>query len=113
MANRSCKNFKTLIVVVGILLFIQYWLGMVINLFVTIPKSDPLNFLNYSGGIEVLAHISNGVLIFIISCLIVYYSIRLTNSIFSKLSIVGIIFVLSAIISGLVFILGGMDNPFQ
>ncbi len=113
MDNRSCKNFKTLIVVVGILLFIQYWLGMVINLFVTIPKSDPLNFLNYSGGIEVLAHISNGVLIFIISCLIVYYSIRLTNSIFSKLSIVGIIFVLSAIISGLVFILGGMDNPFS
>ena len=49
----------------GVLLFIQYWLGMVINLFAMIPDNSPLNFLSYTGGFEVLAHIDNGFLILI------------------------------------------------
>ena len=81
------KILKKWIVIVGILLFIQYWLGMVINLFATIPKTNPLSFLAYSGGYEVLIHIANGLLILIVSSIIILYSIKLTNSIFSKLSI--------------------------
>ena len=41
------ETLKKLIIVVGILLFIQYWLGMVINLFASI-SNNPLNFLSYS-----------------------------------------------------------------
>ena len=61
--NYNYDTLKKLIIIVGVLLFIQYWLGMVINLFTTIPINSPLNFLGYSGGLEVLAHILNGFLI--------------------------------------------------
>ncbi len=109
-------NYKTLqkwIIVVGLLLFIQYWLGMVINLFTTIPNNSPLAFISYSGGFEVLAHIINGFLILIISLIIILYSIKLTKSYFSKLSLLGTLFVISGIIMGLIFILGGMNNSFS
>jgi hypothetical protein len=109
-------NYNTLkkwIIVLGILLFVQYWLGMVINLFAIIPNSAPLSFLSYSGGFEVFAHIINGFLILIVSLIIILYSIRLTNSYFSKLSLLGTIFVISGIIMGLIFILGGMNNSFS
>lgn len=109
-------NYKTLqkwIIVVGVLLFIQYWLGMVINLFAMIPNNSPLVFISYSGGFEVLAHIINGFLILIFSLIIILYSIKLTKSYFSKLSLLGTLFVISGIIMGLIFILGGMNNSFS
>jgi hypothetical protein len=40
----SYKALKIGIIVVGILLFVQYWLGMGINLFASISKTNPLNF---------------------------------------------------------------------
>ncbi len=107
------KSFKNLIIIVGVLLFIQYWLGMTINLFAMIPETAPLNFLSYSGGFEVISHMINGFLILIISLIIIYYSIKLTNSVFSKLSIVSTLFVVSAIITGFIFILEGMNNSFS
>ena len=109
-------NYNTLknwFILVGVLLFIQYWLGMVINLFSNIPDTNPLNFFSYSGGIEVFAHITNGILIVIVSLIIVLYCIKLTNSLFSKISIVGTLFIISAIISGFIFILRGMDDSFS
>ncbi len=109
----SYKTLKRWIIVVGVLLFIQYWLGMVINLFANISKTNPLNFLSYSGGFEVLTHILNGFLILIVSLIIVLYCLKLTNSIFNKLSILATLFVISAITTGLVFILGGMDDSFS
>jgi hypothetical protein len=108
-------NYNTLknsLIIVGVLLFIQYWLGMVINLFSKISDTNPLNFLSYSGGIEVLAHITNGILIVLVSLIIVLYCIKLSNSLFSKISFIGILFVISAIISGFIFILRGMDDSF-
>lgn len=111
--NYNYITLKKMIITIGVLLFIQYWLGMVINLFIDIPKIDPVNFLVYSGGLEVLAHILNGVLILFMSVLIAYYSVKLTNSIFSKLSTFGILFVVSAIAAGVLFILEGMDNSFS
>jgi hypothetical protein len=109
----SYKTLKKLIIVAGILLFVQYWLGMVINLFAMIPNSSPLTFLSYSGGFEVLAHIINGFLILIISLIIILYSTKLKNSYFNKLSILGTLFVISGIIMGLIFILGGMNDSFS
>ena len=104
---------KNLLGVLAILLFIQFWLGMVINLFASIPTLTPLNFFAYSGGREVLAHISNGVLILIVSLTLLPHSIRLSGSNFSRLSIIGSIFAVAAIILGFTFILGGMDNSFS
>ncbi len=107
------KTLKNLVILIGVLLFIQYWLGMVINLFAVIPRTTPLNFLNYSGGLEVLAHITNGFMILIISAVIIIYSIKLTNSIYSKLTIIATLFIISAIITGLIFIIEGMNNSFS
>lgn len=109
----SYKTLKKWIIFVGILLFIQYWLGMVINLFVTIPKTDQLSFLSYSGGYEVLIHIANGFLILIVSSIIILYCIKLTNSYFSRLSILATLFIISAISTGFLFILDGMNNSFS
>ena len=109
-------NYKTLkkwIIVAGVLLFIQYWLGMVINLFAMIPNNSQLAFISYSGGFEVLAHIINGFLILIVSLIIILYSIKLTKSYFSKLSLLGTLFIISGIIMGLIFILGGMNDSFS
>lgn len=109
----SFKTLKKWIIIVGVLLFVQYWLGMVINLFAMIPSNSSLAFLSYSGGFEVFAHIINGFLILIISIIIIYYSTKLTNSYFSKFSLLGTLFVISGIIMGLIFILGGMNNSFS
>lgn len=42
--NYNYNTVKKLIITVGVLLFIQYWLGMVVNLFGEIPKIDPAIF---------------------------------------------------------------------
>ena len=97
----------------GFTLIYSVLVGMVINLFTTIPNNSPLAFISYSGGFEVLAHIINGFLILIISLIIILYSIKLTKSYFSKLSLLGTLFVISGIIMGLIFILGGMNNSFS
>lgn len=107
------NTIKNLLGILGVLLFIQFWLGMVINLFANIPDSTPLSFFGYSGGLEVLAHISNGILILIVSVILLPYSIKLTGSNFSRLSIIGSIFIVAAIISGFTFILLGMNNSFS
>ena len=60
-------SHKKLITISIVLLFIQFWLGMSLNLFVDIPRDTFLNFFGYSGGIEVLAHIVNGFLILAVS----------------------------------------------
>ena len=111
--NYNYDTLKKLIIIVGVLLFIQYWLGMVINLFTTIPINSPLNFLGYSGGLEVLAHILNGFLILAVSFLIIIYSIKITRSFLSKLSLLASLFVVSGITMGLIFTLGGLNNSFS
>jgi len=107
------KTLKNLITIEGTLLFIQFWLGMSVNLFIQIPAGTPLNFFGYFGGVETLAHIANGFLILIIASILLVYSIKQTNSIFSRLSIIAIVFIVIAVVIGLVFILGGLDNLFS
>lgn len=106
------KTFKILITVAGILLFIQYGLGMVINLFAEIPAETPLDFLGYFGGVEVLVHIINGILILVVGLVILAYSIKI-NSLFSWLSLISVVFVAFAVIFGVIFITGGMNDSFS
>jgi len=107
------NTIKNLLGVLGVLLFAQFWLGMVINLFLSVPASAPLSFFGYSGGLEVLTHISNGILILIISIILLFYIIRFTGSNFTLLSVIGTVFIVAAIVSGFTFILQGMNDGFS
>jgi hypothetical protein len=53
--------FKIVLGVEVVLLFIQFWLGVSINLFVKLPLNTAQDFSSYYGGTEVLAHIINGI----------------------------------------------------
>ncbi len=106
----SSKIFRILLTVEIILLSIQYWLGMSINLFVLLPLTSAQNFAGYSGGNEVLAHIINGVLILAFAGLILSYGSRLKNSLISVLSIIALIFTIVAVSVGLTFALSLRDD---
>ena len=104
------KVFKILLATEIILLFIQYWLGMSINLFVLLPVSSAQNFAGYSGGNEVLSHIINGVLILAFAGLILSYGSRLKNRVISVLSIIALIFAVVAVSTGLTFAFSLRDD---
>jgi len=109
----SYSFFKNLLGVEGVLLFIQFWLGMSTNLFITVPLDGPLNFLGYSGGEEVLAHIVSGILILTIAILLLVYSFKLKNRIVLGFSAAAFVFVILAIFNGFTFILYGQDDGFS
>jgi hypothetical protein len=70
-------TYKNLLLVEAILLFAHFWLGMSTNLFIAIPLDMPLSFLSYSGGLEVLAHIVNGVLVLSVAVALLIYGLKL------------------------------------
>ena len=98
-------TYKKLITFVIALLFIQFWLGMSLNIFVDIPRDTFLNFFSYYGGIEVLAHIVNGFLILAVSLAILRQKV-------ARLSFLAILFVAAAIVAGFVYILNTYDIPY-
>ncbi|MGZ4847250.1 MAG: hypothetical protein ACXV7G_11195 [Halobacteriota archaeon] len=102
-------RLRVLITVIGVLFFLQYWLGMGVNLFATIPKDTPLAFFSYADGGEVLAHIVNGTLILIIALAIVAISITLGNRILPRLSLLALVFVAAAVAAGWQFTVRGQD----
>ena len=97
-------SHKKLITTSIVLLFIQFWLGISLNLFVDIPRDTFLNFFGYSGGIEVLAHIVNGFLILAISLATLRQKV-------ARLSFLATLFVAAAIVTGFVYILNTYDTP--
>ena len=58
---------RKLIAVAVILLFIEYLIGVEINLFVAIPQQTAFSFFGYTGGVEVLAHMTTGIMIVIVA----------------------------------------------
>jgi hypothetical protein len=104
------KLLKILLGLQVILLFVQFWLGMNLNLFVAVPLKSPQNFSSYSGGYELLAHIVNGVTIFVLSGLILSYGSRLKSWYLSALSVVGLVFAIIAPATGATFTLSVQDN---
>lgn len=89
------------------LLCVQYWLGIGINLFITVPGDAPLAFLSYTGGLEVLAHIADGSLIFIIGLAIIWISTRQGKRLLPKLSLLALVLVALAVVKGLFVTLRG------
>ena len=86
---------------------------MSVNLFIMVPSGSPLNSLHYSGGIEVLSHIVNGVLVLAFAGAILGYGFRLKNTLISRLSVLALIFVIVAVATGFTFALRGQDNSFS
>lgn len=96
---------KSMLAVGLILLFVQFWLGMNLNLFVSLPTRLPSNFFSYSGGDELLAHVVIGMTILVLAGLILSYGSRVRNIRFSALSTIGFIFALVAPATGATFAL--------
>ena len=107
------KVFKILLSVEVVLLFIQFWLGVSINFFVSMPLLSPFDFSSYSGGSEVLAHIVNGVVVIALAALIFTYGVRLKSIFVSALSIAALALVIVASERGMVFALVGHDGTYS
>ena len=104
------RLFKILLAAEIVLLFIQFWLGMSINLFVMIPMLSPFSFSSYAGGFEVFAHIAIGVSVLAIAGVILSYGFRLKSTYISALSVVALVFAFIAPATGYAFVLRGQDS---
>jgi len=104
------RVLKILLAAEIVLLFIQFWLGMTINLFVSLPMNTPFNFSAYSGGYEFLAHVITGLSVLLIAGVILSYGSRLKNNFVSGLAIAALVFAFIAPATGYAFALGGQDN---
>ncbi len=101
---------KILLAVQVILLFVQFWLGMNINLFVNVPVKSPQDFGSYSGGGELLAHIVTGAAVFVLSGLVLSYGSRLRSWLISGLSMAGFAFAIIAPATGVTFVFRMQDG---
>jgi hypothetical protein len=101
---------KSMLAAGVILLFVQFWLGMNLNLFVSLPMRLPSDFFSYSGGDELFAHIFVGVAVFVLAGLILSYGSRLRNIRFLTLSTIGFAFAIIASATGATFALRGHDD---
>jgi hypothetical protein len=116
-------NFEILsklIIIELFLLFVQFGFGMWNNLFALISLKAPFSFFVYSGGLEVLAHIINGVLILIFGFTIIWFNYKTRKSLALKLSVLAVVFTISAIANGILFLeiflipaLYNIDNYFS
>lgn len=111
---------RKLIIVELFLLFIQFSFGMWNNLFALIRLNAPFNFFVYYGGLAVLGHIVNGSLILLLDGLIVWFSYQTKNPLILKLSALAVVFTVSAIANGIIFLeifsvpsLYDIDNDFS
>ncbi len=104
------KFFKILLAIEVVLLFVQFWLGMSINLFVAVPLNSASNFSSYSGGTEVLTHMVNGVIVLALAALILSYGSRLRIIRISALSFVAVVFAVVATATGATFLFRLQDD---
>jgi hypothetical protein len=109
-----------LIIIELFLLFVQFWFGMINNLFAVVPLNAPFSFFVYTGGLDVLTHIVNGSIILSLGLPIIWFSYKTKKPIVLALSVLAIIFVISAIINGILFLeifyipsLYNIDNYFS
>ena len=104
---------KKMLAIGIVLLFVQFWLGMNLNLFVTLPMRLPSNFFSYSGGDELFVHVFVGLEVFVLAGLILSYASRLRSIRFSSLSVIAFIFALVAVAAGATFALRGHEDIFS
>jgi hypothetical protein len=93
-----------------VLLFVQFWLGMNLNLFVSLPMRLPSDFFSYAGGDELFAHVFVGMVVFVLAGLVLSYGSRLRSIRFLALSVFGFVLALVAVATGATFALRGHEN---
>jgi hypothetical protein len=101
----NLMTLKKFIALESILLFAQYWLGMMLNLFIELPQENSFDFFSYAGGAEVLAHMANGILILLVALIITACILEQCSSLLSILFLIAIASVGVAIAVGFMFIL--------
>jgi hypothetical protein len=104
------KAFRIMLSLEVLLLFIQFWLGMYVNLFVNLPLYKAQDFSSYAGGQEVISHIAVGVTIFLLAGLILSYGSRLKKLQINLLATFGVVFVILAPLTGATFLFRDQDN---
>jgi hypothetical protein len=104
------KAFRIILVLEVLLLFIQFWLGMYVNLFVNLPLHNAQDFSSYVGGQDVIAHIAVGIVILLLAGLILSYGSRLRKLQVTLLAVFGVIFVILAPLTGATFLFQDQDN---
>lgn len=113
MRRMMADGLSAMVIILFVFLFIQFLLGMYINLFVSIPVMSPFFMMGYGpyGGFPiVMAHMFLGILIGLVSLGILFLSIG-TGSLRTLLSAIGLFLsVLLAGIDGLLFLFNGQNN---
>jgi len=104
------KAFRIMLGLEVLLLFIQFWLGMYVNLFVDLPLVKAQDFSSYAGGQDVIAHIAVGISILLLAGLILSYGSRLKKLQVTLLATFGVVFVISAPLTGATFLFRDQDN---
>jgi hypothetical protein len=102
--------FRIMLGLEVLLLFIQFWLGMYVNLFVNLPLVKAQDFSSYAGGQDVIAHIAVGILILLLAGLILSYGSRLKRLQVTLLATSGVVFVILAPLTGATFLFRDQDN---
>ena len=103
---RLVRNFSLLIIV---LLFAQFLLGMWTNLFVAFPQSSSLNPLDLvftNGPYILLVHIVNGLGLGILAVCVVVLSVIVKTRLLILLTSLGMLSILAAGESGILFVVG-------
>ena len=103
------KALKILIAVEILLLFIQFWLGMYLNLFAEMPLNQDQNLSSYSG-LEVSLHIAVGVSVLVFAGLILSYGSRFRRLQITVLSAFGLVFATLAPLAGATFLFKDQDH---
>ncbi len=109
--SKTQNGFKTHALIMIGLLVIQYALGMVSNLFVQFPQTDQAaqqwEFARTQ--LSEMAHIALGMLLFLSAILFVIRAIRKHSRRWIISSIIGLLAILTAIVSGSTFISTQVD----
>ncbi len=105
--------FSMLIMIQFTLLLIEFIIGMVVNLYVSIPEPIKGSFFMSSGAIALLAHIGFGALVAILGVLIFFLALMQGNRRDILFTAFGFIFVVAAAISGLAFLFDGQNPAFS
>ncbi|OWP57443.1 MAG: hypothetical protein B2I17_00585 [Thermoplasmatales archaeon B_DKE] len=105
--------FSMLVMLQFTLLLIEFIIGMVVNLYTTIPQPVRGSFFMSSGGVAVIAHIGMGALISFISVMLLFLALMQGNRTNVVFTASAFIFIVAAAFSGLAFLFAGQDPVFS
>ncbi len=100
------NNNHNISITILVLLIVQFILGMLNNLYVTIPKAKSYNVYHYLGPVSI--HTANALFLLIFSIFYVINAHKLKNN--QRLGEIGVFSIVVATIGGLIFVNSGGQN---